>query len=104
MSDPRYTDPRYSNQLSDPVGRRNDAVGSTWGWIAGIVVIALIAFFLIAGGKGVNNNTASNSATSPTATSPMASRPAPRTTTGMGGPSHFPAATPPATTPPAPKQ
>ena len=53
MSDPRYTDPRYSqSQLSDPVGRRSDNAGGTWGWIAGIVVIALIAIFLIAGGNG----------------------------------------------------
>ena len=50
MSDPRYTDPRYGNSLSDPVSRRSD-VGGTWGWVAGIVVIALIAVFLIAGGQ-----------------------------------------------------
>ena len=62
MSDPRFTDPRYGNsQLSEPVLRRDDSVGGTWGWVAGLAVIALIALFLIAGGKGVNNNTAVNS-------------------------------------------
>jgi len=86
MSDPRYTDPRYTDsRLSDPVGRRDDSVGGTWGWVAGIVVIALIAFFLIAGGKGVNNNAASNNSP-PAAASRMPSGPAP-STTGMGGPS-----------------
>jgi len=82
MSDPRYTDPRYSqSQFSDPVGRRSDGAG-TWGWVAGITVIALIAIFLIAGGKSVSNNSASNSA--PTMAIPHGPTPS---TTGMGGPS-----------------
>jgi len=91
MSDPRYTDPRYGNSLSDPVGRRSDSAG-VWGWIAGIVVVALIAIFLIAGGKSVNNNTASNSPPTAGSTAPGAipHGPAP-STTGMGGPSQFPA-------------
>jgi hypothetical protein len=87
MSDPRYTDPRYNNPLSDPVGRRNDNVGGTWGWIAGIVVIALIAVFLIAGSHGVNNNTANLPPGAPGSTVPAH----PSTTTGMGGPTQFPA-------------
>lgn len=101
MSDPRFTDPRYStSQLSDPVGRRTDS-GGTWGWIAGIVVIALIALFLIVGGK--NTNTASNTSPVPPpgATAPMPRGPAP-STTGMGSPSQFPSTAPshaPATTP-----
>lgn len=83
MSDPRYTDPRYGNSpLSDPVNRRRDS-GGTWGWIAGLVVIALIAIFLIAGGHGVNNNTATLPPGAPGST-------APQTTTGMGGPGQFP--------------
>ena len=46
MSDPRYTDPR----LSDPVLRhRRSRSAAPWGWVAGIAVIALIAFLLIAG-------------------------------------------------------
>jgi len=92
MSDPRFTDQRYSNsQLSDPVGRRDDGVGGMWGWVAGIAVIALIAFFLIAGGKNVTDNTASNSpaASTPPAASTMPRGPAP-STTGMGGPTQTP--------------
>jgi hypothetical protein len=97
MSDPRFTDPRYSNsQLSDPVGRRDDNVGGVWGWVAGIAVIALIAFFLIAGGKNVNDNTASNSpgASTPPAASTMPRGPAP-STTGMGAPTQTPPPTAP---------
>ena len=55
MSDPRYTDPR----LSDPVLRRDEAVNGKWGWIAGIAVVALIAFLVIAG-MNDHSNTASN--------------------------------------------
>jgi hypothetical protein len=91
MSDPRYTDPRYSNsQFSDPVGRRDAGAAGPWGWVAGIVVVALIAFFLIAGGKGINSNSASN-APSPGASTPMRNVTPPSSTTGMGGPSQFPA-------------
>ena len=98
MSDPRFTDPRYGNsQLSDPVGRREDSVGGVWGWIAGIAVIALIAFFLIAGGKNVNENTASNGAASPGTPPAMSTMPrGPASTTGMGAPTQTPAPTPPA--------
>jgi len=94
MSDPRYTDPRYSNsQLSDPVGRRGDGAG-VWGWIAGIVVIALIAIFLIAGSKNVN--TANNGVSPPASTTGLGTTPrgpAP-STTGMGGSPQFPAKPP----------
>ena len=87
MTDPRNTDPLYGNSLSDPVNRRRAGGGGTWGWIAGLVVIALIAIFLIAGGHGVNNNTAT---LPPGATGSTA----PQSTTGMGGPSQFPAHVP----------
>jgi len=99
MSDPLYTKPRYSeSQFSEPVGRRSDSVGGTWGWIAGIAVIVLIALFLIAGSHGINNNTATNVPPgAPGATTPS-------TTTGMGGPAQFPAHRPatPAPSPAAP--
>jgi len=97
MSDPRYTDPRSEQRLSDPVGRRDD-VGGPWGWIAGLVVIALIAFFLIAGGKGVNDNSASNvPPASTTGSAPMRNVTPGPSTTGMGAPSQYPAQ--PTTTP-----
>jgi hypothetical protein len=78
MSDPRFTDPR----LSDPVLRRDEGVGGTWGWIAGLAVLALIAFVMIAGWNG-NSNTANN--TSPPATTGTATGNInPPSTTGSG--------------------
>jgi hypothetical protein len=78
MSDPRFTDPR----LSDPVLRRDEGVGGTWGWIAGLAVLALIAFLMIAGWNS-NPNTANNS--SPPATTGTATRNiSPPGTTGSG--------------------
>ena len=69
MTDPRFTDPRYNDpRLSDPVLRRDDsAAGGMWGWIAGVAVLLLIGFLIIAGWNN-NRNTAS-SGSSPTATS-----------------------------------
>ena len=51
MTDPRFTDPRYNDpRLSDPVLRRDDsAAGGMWGWIAGVAVLLLIGFLIIAG-------------------------------------------------------
>jgi hypothetical protein len=78
MSDPRFTDPR----LSDPVLRRDEGVGGTWGWIAGLAVLALIAFVIIAGWNS-NQNTANDN--SPPATTGSATRNInPPSTTGSG--------------------
>jgi hypothetical protein len=77
MSDPRYTDP-----LTDPVLRRDESVGGAWGWIAGLAVLALIAFVLIAGWNS-NPNTASNGP-SPATTGSAPTRMSPPTTTGSG--------------------
>ncbi len=89
MTDPRFTDPRYNDpRLSDPVLRRDDsAAGGMWGWIAGVAVLLLIGFLIIAGWNN-NSNTAS-SGSSPTATSsaPMSSTPS---TTGSGSTSPKP--------------
>lgn len=82
MTDPRYTDP--DPRLSDPVLRRDESSSGIWGWIAGIAVIALIAFVVIAGWTG-NQNTASNTASPPV-------------TTGQATPGTTPSATPPSTT------
>ncbi len=89
MSDPRNTDPRYSDpRLSDPVLRGGEAVGGTWGWIAGVVVVALIALLVISGIER-NNHTASNGP-SPVTTG-SAPRPAsPPSTTGSGATSPQP--------------
>ena len=66
MTDPRFTDPRYNDpRLSDPVLRRDDsATGGMWGWIAGVAVLLLIGFLIIAG----NNSNTASSGSSPTAT------------------------------------
>jgi hypothetical protein len=89
MTDPRYTDPRYSDpRLSDPVLRREEGVGGPWGWIAGIAIIALIAFIVIAGWNG-NSNTANNN-TAPATTGSMSRGINPPTTTGSGSSSPQP--------------
>jgi len=55
MTDPRFTDPRQT----DPVLFRDEIEGGPWKWIAGLSVLALIAFVVIAGWKG-SQNTANN--------------------------------------------
>ncbi len=78
MSDPRYTDPR----LSDPVLRRDETIGGPWSWVAGIAVIALIAFLVIIGANS-NSNTASNN-TAPASTGSTTRQVGPPATTGSG--------------------
>jgi hypothetical protein len=86
MSDPRYTDPRFS----DPVTRRDDSVGGMWGWIAGLAVVALVVFLLIA---GWNSNSQTASKNPSPATSSSAVHPAtPPSTTGQGSTSLRPLA------------
>jgi hypothetical protein len=91
MSDPRYTDPRYDTRLSDSVNRYDNSVGGTWGWIAGVVVIAVIALFLIIGGSHIN--TASNNAP---VTTGSVHQTTPPSTTGQGPATKFPTAPVPA--------
>jgi hypothetical protein len=84
MSDPRYTDPRFSDQVrfSDPVMRRDDSVGGVWNWIAGLGAIALVVFLLIAG-LNLNSQTAGNNP--PANTGSIATHPmTPPSTTGQG--------------------
>ena len=83
-TDPRYSDPR----LSDPVLRRDEGVGGTWGWIAGLAVLALIGFLMVAGWNS-NGNVASNN--SPATTGSTAPRNiSPPSTTGSGSTSPQP--------------
>jgi hypothetical protein len=87
MSDPRFTDPRDSDpRLSDPVVRRSDSRGGMWGWIAGIAVLALIAFIIIGGWSNTGSNTASNPSPAPvtTGSAPSGSTTTPPSTTGSG--------------------
>jgi hypothetical protein len=87
MTDPRFTDP--DPRLSDPVVRRDDNTGGMWGWIAGVAVLVLIGFLIIAGWH--NNGTTASSGASPSATATTPLRPAsPPSTTGSGSSSTQP--------------
>lgn len=102
MTDPRFTDPRYDNPpLSEPVLRRPDNSGSMWGWIAGIAVLALIGFILVAGWNSGPSTTASNNAPATTGSAPMRNVTPPASTTGSGSTSPRPAIPAPATPAPA---
>jgi hypothetical protein len=84
MSDPRFTDPRNSDpRLSDPVLRQDEPAGGIWGWVAGLAVLALIAFIVVAGWN--SDHTASNNPNNnpPITTGSNAPR-APASTTGSG--------------------
>jgi hypothetical protein len=78
MTDPRFTDPR----LSDPVLRRDEAVGGIWGWIAGLAVLALIGFIVIAGWN--NSGTTASNNSSPIITGSAPRNVTPPSTTGSG--------------------
>ena len=98
MSDPRYTDPR----LSDPVVRRDENVGGMWGWIAGIAVLVLIGFILVAGWSSSGTNTASTAAPPATTASTPMRNVTPPSTTGSGSMSPLPASPAPKPAIPAP--
>jgi hypothetical protein len=84
MSDPRYTDQRFS----DPVVRHDDNIGGIWGWIAGLAVVALVVFLLIAGWNS-NSQTASKNP-APATSSSSEHRVTPPSTTGQGSTSPRP--------------
>lgn len=86
MSDPSFTDPPHSDQgLNDRVRRRDSPNRSLWGWIAGIAVLALIVFAVIAGSNtSTNNNTSANNPAATTGSAPS--------TTGSGSTSPQPPA------------
>lgn len=66
MTDPRYTDPRNQDPLiRDPLivsntSMRSESSGGIWGWFAGLAVLALIAFAVVAGWNSTPTNTAAN--------------------------------------------
>lgn len=91
MSDPRfsdkgYTDPRQSDpNFIQPAPLRNESVGGVWGWVAGLAVVALIAFVVIAGWNNSPTNTASGpGATAPVTTGNNMRNVTPPSTTGSG--------------------
>ena len=56
MTDPRFTD---DPRLSDPVIRRDENVGGMWSWVAGVALLLLIGFMIVAG-YNHNSNPASS--------------------------------------------
>jgi hypothetical protein len=86
MTDPSFTDPR----LGDPVlPGGNDTGGGKWGWIAGVAVLALIAFLVIAGVSHNTNTASNNPAPLTTGSTPMRNV-TPPSTTGSGSSSPQP--------------
>jgi hypothetical protein len=86
MSDPRNTDPRYSEPpLVESDLRAERGNGAMWGWAAGIAVVILIAFILAAGWNS-NPQTASKAPPATTGSGaatqsmPPPAAPAPRPT------------------------
>ena len=92
MTDPRHTDPRYSDPRSDTGLPQGESIGGPLGWIAGIAVIVLIVFVVIA---GINHgtNTASNNSLATTGITPNGGI-KPPSTTGSGGTSPQPMSPP----------
>ncbi|HET9718220.1 MAG TPA: hypothetical protein VFP60_18765 [Pseudolabrys sp.] len=92
MTDPRLNDPRYSDpRLSDPVLRRDESVGGVWGWIAGIAVVLLIGFLIIAGWNNSSNTASNGNSSTATSSAPARTGSAP-STTGSGTTSPQPVA------------
>jgi hypothetical protein len=110
MSDPRFTDQRNADpRLSDPVIRQEEPAGGIWGWVAGVAVLALIAFIVVAGWNSDPATTASNPNNNPPITTgsnaPSMSPRAPASTTGSGTSSPMtPSAPAPSTPAPAPSK
>ena len=92
MSDPRFTDQRFDDpRQTQPVLRRGDSVGGVWGWIAGLAVVALLAFIVIAGWNNGTTNSANNGVNNnPPITTGAATRADPPSTTGSGATSPSP--------------
>ena len=90
MTDPRFTDPRSSDpRLIDPVIRRDENVGGMWGWIAGVAVVLLIGFLIVAGWNSNGGTASSGSSPATTASTPPRDV-TPPGTTGSGSPTAQP--------------
>ena len=99
MTYPRYTDPRNDPRNYDPVLRDDEGgAGGAWAWIAGLSILALIAFVVVA---GWHSDRQTASASSPVTTSSAPPRAMPPSTTGSGATSPQPATPAPATPAPA---
>ena len=92
MTDPRYTDPWYSDPPPDTGLRQGDSIGGPLGWIVGIAAVLLIAVAVFAG---------IHHATHPASDKPLATTGVapnggikPPSTTGFGGSSLRPMSPP----------
>ncbi len=88
MTDPRFTDPRLNDPRNDPnviqtAPLRDESTGGVWGWVAGLVVVALIAFVVLAGWNNASDTTASNPTPVATGNAPVRNV-TPPNTTGSG--------------------
>jgi hypothetical protein len=94
MSDPRLTDPKWNDpvdpRLNDPVLRRDTNGDGAWGWIAGVAVLLLIGFILVAGWNSSGDNTAANNQPPVTTGSTPMRNVTPPSTTGSGSTSPMP--------------
>ena len=86
MSDPRFSDSRNNDPRFDPMLPRNESAGGIWGWVAGLAVLALIAFIVVAGWNngGTTANNGDNSPPMTTGNSAPIRNVAPPSTTGSG--------------------
>lgn len=89
MTDPRYTDPRNQDPLIvSNTSLRSEGGGGVWGWLAGLAVLALIAFAIVAGWNSGTTNTAANNPATSSAPATPGSAPmrnvTPPSTTGSG--------------------
>ena len=91
MTDPRNTDPR----LNDPVLRDDTNLGGVWSWIAGLAIVVLIAFVVVAGWNS-DRQAANSDPSAPMSTSSAPPRAMPPSTTGSGATSPQPATPAPA--------
>jgi hypothetical protein len=96
MTDPRYTDPWYSDPPPDTGLPQGDSISGPLGWIVGIAAVVLIAVAVFA---GIHH--AINDGTHPASDKPLATtESAPKTdmkspsTTGFGGSSPQPMSPP----------
>jgi hypothetical protein len=62
--DPNYRDPARPGYRDDPnlPVESQSWSGATWGWIAGIAVVALVLIFAFSGGRDVNRTAIDTSA------------------------------------------